>query len=91
MVAIRDPVAYDFGVEINRRTWDLLRASLFNQRPPAPPAPPSWSLEKVLSLLQTPRFITNPSPGDLLMKTLFLTAMATGHRVSQLAALLHTD
>ena len=90
MVAIRDPVAYGFGVEVNRRTWDLLRASFFNQRPPTPPAPPSWSLEKVLTLLQSPRFTTNPSPGDLLMKTLFLTAMATGHRVSQLAALLRT-
>lgn len=91
MVAIRDPVAYGFGVEINRRTWDLLRSSFFNQRPPAPPSPPSWSLEKVLTLLQSPRFSVNPSSSDLLLKALFLTAMATGHRVSQLAALLRTS
>ena len=56
MVAIRDPVAYGFGVEVNRRTWDLLRSSFFIQRPPAPPSPPSWSLEKVLAQLQSPRF-----------------------------------
>ena len=91
MVAIRDPIAYGFGVEINRRTWDLLRASFFIQRPPAPPSPPSWSLEKVLALLQTPRFAVDPSPSDLLLKALFLIAMATGHRVSQLAALLRTN
>ena len=91
MVAIRDPISYGFGVEVDRRTWDLLRASFFNQRPPTPPEPPSWSLDKVLSLLQTPRFTTEMSPADLLLKTIFLIAMATGHRVSQLAALLRTD
>ena len=90
MVAIRDPVTYGFGVEIDRRTWDLLRSSFFNQRPPTPPSPPSWSLEKVLTLLQSARFAVDPTPSDLLLKALFLTAMATGHRVSQLAALLRT-
>ena len=91
MVAIRDPLAYGFGVEINRRTWDLLRSSFFIQRPPAPPSPPSWSLEKVLAYLQSPRFTVEPSPSDILLKALFLVAMATGHRVSQLAALLRTN
>ena len=90
MVAIRDPVSYGLGVEVDRRTWDLLKMSFFNQRPPTTPSPPSWSLEKVLNLLQTPRFTEEISPSDLLLKTVFLVAMATGHRVSQLAALLRT-
>ena len=88
MVAIRDPMSYGFGVEVDKRSWELLRASFFNQRPPAKPTPPSWSLEKGLNLLQIPKFTSDPSPEDILMKTLFLTAMATEHRVSQLAALL---
>ena len=90
MVAIRDPMSYGFGIEIERRTWDLLRKSFFNQRPPTLPSPPTWSLEKLLNLLQTPRFTENSSPPDLLLKSLFLVALATGHRVSQLAALLRT-
>ena len=91
MVAIRDPVSYGLGIVVDTRTWDLLRMSFFNQRPPATPAPPSWSLDKVLNLLQTPEFTEDISPTDLLLKTVFLTAMATGHRVSQLAALLRTQ
>ena len=90
MVAIRDPISYGFGVEIDRRTWDLLWASFFHQRPPAPPSPSTWSLDRLLDLLQTPRFMDSPAPSDILLKALFLTAMATGHRVSQLAALLRT-
>ena len=87
MVAIRDPVSFGFNVEVNARSWELLQRSFFNQRPPARPDPPSWSLKKVLTLLQTNRFTYNPSTEDILMKALFLTALATGHRVSQLAAL----
>ena len=90
MVAIRDPVSYGFGVKIEDRTWELLRASFFQQRPPAPPLPPSWSLSKVLNFLQSPRFLRDQSPGDILLRALFLVAMATGHRVSHLAALLRT-
>ena len=90
MVAVRDPISYGFGVEIDKRTWDLLRSSFFHQRPPAPPSPPSWSLTKVLALLQTQRFASNASAADLLFKAIFLVAMATGHRVSQMAALLRT-
>ena len=90
MVAVRDPISYGFGVIIEDRTWDLLRASIFQQRPPAPPVPPSWALSKVLDLLLTPRFQRSTNPADLLLRALFLVSMATGHRVSQLAALLRT-
>ena len=86
MVAIRDPVSFGFNVEVNKRAWELLQRSFFNQRPPTKPAPPSWSLKKVLNLLQTPRFTSNPSKEDSLLKALFLMALATGQRVSQLAA-----
>ena len=91
MAALRDPMHYGFDVVLDRRTWDLLRASFFRQRPPSAPTQPSWSLEKVLSLLQSPRFTLDPSPSDCFLKTLFLVALATGHRVSQLAALLRAE
>ena len=90
MVAIRDPISFGFGVTINDRQWDLLKASFFRQRPPVAPQPPNWSLDKVLALLLAPRFRSDPGPPDLLLRTLFLVAMATGHRVSQLAALLRS-
>ena len=88
MVAVRDPISFGFGIKIDDRQWDLLRASFFRQRPPVIPQPPSWSLEKVLTILQTPRYQSDPSTPDALLRALFLVAMATGHRVSQLAALM---
>ena len=87
MVAIRDPMFFGFGVTIDQRQWELLKAAFFQQRPPPVPQPPQWSLNKVLALLGTTRFQSDPTPYDLLLRTLFLVAMATGHRVSQMAAL----
>ena len=43
---------------------------------------------EALILLQSARFQDTPSLPDLLLRTVFLVAMATGHRVSQLAALI---
>ena len=90
MVAVRDPVSFGFGVKIDDREWDLLKASFFRQRPPPVPKPPNWSLRKVLDLLQSPRFQHNPSTADSLLRAVFLVAMATGHRVSQMAALVRS-
>ena len=42
MVAIRDPISFGFGVKINDREWDLLKASFFRQRPPTVPKPPTY-------------------------------------------------
>ena len=90
MVSVRDPVKFGFGVEVDPRKWELLKASFFLQRPSRVPSPPSWSLPGVLDLLQSDRFLSSPSGEDLLLRALFLVALATGHRVSQLGALLRT-
>ena len=87
LAAIKDPVKFGFDVVADSRQLELLRASFFIQRPSALRPPPNWSLQKVLDFLQSPRFVVAPSGGDLLLLALFLVAMATGHRVSQLAAL----
>ena len=90
MVAVRDPVKFGFGVEVDPRKWELLKASFFLQRPSKVPSPPSWSLPRVLEFLQSARFGATASPTDLLLRALFLVALATGLRVSQLGALLRT-
>ena len=87
LAAIKDPIKFGFGVVADSRQLELLRASFFLQRPPVLRPPPSWSLQKVLDFLLSPRFVVAPSGEDLLLRALFLVAMATGHRVSQLAAL----
>ena len=87
MAAIKDPVKFGFGVVADTRQMELLRASFFIQRPPVLRPPPNWSLQKVLDLLQSRRFVVSPSGEDLLLRAVFLVAMATGHRVSQLSAL----
>lgn len=52
---------------------------------------PSWNLEKVLALLQSPTFVGENLPRRIaLMKALFLTALACGNRVSELAAIVRS-
>ena len=49
---------------------------------------PSWSVEKVLRLLQTPKYSSDSCDlFNLLKKALFLTALATGNRVSEIGAM----
>ena len=52
---------------------------------------PHWSLEKVFDLLSSSRFkCSSISITNLLLKTLFLVASASGNRVSELANLSRT-
>ena len=90
MVAIHDPMLFGFGIEVDPRQWELLKASFFLQRPSRVPSPPAWSLPRVLDFLQSARFGSSASPGDLFRRALFLVALATGLRVSQLGALLRS-
>ena len=90
MVAVRDPVKFGFGVVVDPRKWELLKASFFLQRPSRVPSPPAWSLPRVLDFLQSARFGPAATPNDLFLRALFLVALATGLRVSQLGALLRS-
>ena len=48
---------------------------------------PAWNPNKVLSMLEQPEYGNNcATPSRLLMKTLFLIALASGNRVSEIAA-----
>ena len=90
MVAIHDPMLFGFDLVVDPRQWELLKASFFLQRPSKIPSPPAWSLTRVLDFLQSDRFGSAASRSDLFRRALFLLALATGLRVSQLGALLRT-
>ena len=68
--------------------YDLLR-SFRVEAPVRPVTPPSWDLVKVLEFLKSPVFepLHQASLRDLTRKTLFLTALASAKRVSELQAL----
>ena len=70
---------------------DLLR-SFRVEAPIRSVTPPSWDLLKVLEFLKSPVFepLHQASLHDLTQKTLFLTALASAKRVSELQALSRT-
>ena len=86
--ALADPLWFGFHLDIRSRAWDLLKRGFFLQRPPNRRSRIFWSLSKVLDFLQGPRFTADPEPLHLMQKALFLIAMASGLRASQLHALV---
>ena len=89
--AIADPLKFAFDIPTDSRSLDLMKSSFFLQRPPARKAPPSWSIQKVLDHLSSDQYTENASPDNLLKKALFLVALASGLRVSQLRALTRSE
>lgn len=85
--AIALPLHYAFRISTKDKKFNLLARSQFLSRPPTKPVAPKWSLTKVLDLLSSPRYQKNPSPQLTFEKALFLTALATANRASELAAL----
>jgi len=81
------PLKYGFSISTKSREFNLLSRSQFISNPPLKVATPEWELDKVLNLLEQPRFIVNISDEDLMLKTLFLVALATGNRASELSAI----
>ena len=75
-------------MDIRNRVWELMKRGMFLQRPPPKHPRIFWSLGKVLSFLRGPVFTMAPDPLHLLQKALFLVAMASGLRASQLHALI---
>ena len=86
--ALARPLKLFFDVDVSVSPFQDFMKGLFNLKPSMPYKSPSWSLEKALSLALSARYQINPSLEDLLKITLFLVALATGGRVSELHALL---
>ncbi|KAK3883152.1 hypothetical protein Pcinc_012511 [Petrolisthes cinctipes] len=83
--ALSDPLLLGFNIKVSERPLSLLRMGIRAGTAPHRAQTPSWSLHRVLSYLTfegVPLEVCH-----LLQKALFLLALATGYRASQLAAL----
>ena len=67
-----------FNFSIKADTFNDLARPLFHIWPPPPVVEPLWNLNKVLNILKTRRFTVNPSFADVMLKTLFVLALALG-------------
>ena len=81
--ALSDPLKFGFNISVDARSLELLRRGFFLRRPPVRRQANSWSLQAVLDSLPA----TAPSAEQAFEKALFLLAMASGLRSSQLHAL----
>ena len=86
--ALHLPLLHGFNINTKDDEFSLLERAQFLRNPPRQRILPTWKPNKVLSMLEQPQFRTQTANfKNLLMKALFLTALATGNRVSELAAL----
>ena len=77
---------YGFGIRLNDICFASIGRAVAKLRPASRPEMLSWSLNKVLRLTSSIS-VDNCSYQQLLRKTLFLIALASGARISELAAL----
>ena len=85
--ALKLPLLHGFNIDTSDREYSLLARSQFLQNPPPKKLIPAWNPNKFLSMLEQPEFLNHrATPHRLLMKTLFLIALATGNRVSEIAS-----
>ena len=85
--SLKLPLLYGFSINSSDREFSLLARSQFLSNPPPKKIIPAWKPNKVLSMFEQPEFTNSrATPSRLLMKTLFLVALASGNRVSKLAA-----
>ena len=77
-----------FKIVFSHETFSILARSQFISRPPIRKSIPQWPLQDVLEGLNN-MDIESPSSlsSDILMETLFLTALATANRVSELSSI----
>ena len=85
--ALALPLRVGFNISTTDKEFNLLSRSQFLEKPAPGKKIPSWSLNHALEFFNAPRFnVKRCSLRDLFLKTLFLTAVASGNRCSELAA-----
>ena len=85
--ALSLPLKLAFDIDFSAPEFSLLSRAQFNDRPPNARLIPQWCLDTVLKGLQSSDFdLVSCSQECLLMKCLFLTALASGNRVSEITA-----
>ena len=89
--ALAAPLKEEFDIAVSDTQFSLLSRSQFIERPPKRRLIPKWNLDPVLELLRAEVFTGQSLPlQSVLDKTLFLVALATGNRASELSALLRS-
>jgi hypothetical protein len=83
--ALQLPLQLGFHINTLDKEFQLLSRAQFIQRPPVPKIIPKWSINHVLETYMKKDQSKNQE--RLLLKTLFLTALATGNRISELSNL----
>jgi len=84
--ALRKPLYLAFGVNTTSEEFQELSKSQFLSDPPAPKPNIDWSLDAIFKQFESRRFrLPRITTEDLLIKCLFLTALASGNRASELA------
>ena len=87
--AIAEPLRVTLQIEVSDRTFNRLARAQFLARPPNKKTVPNWDVNQVLQKLLQPDFrLETCSPDNLLAKTAFLVALATGNRASELCAVV---
>lgn len=88
---LRLPILHAFGIDLSSDIFSLLARSQFLRNPPTKQKVPQWSIDRVLHTFASEAFsLRTASLTNLLIKTLFLTALASGNRASELAATIRT-
>ena len=86
--ALALPLKVGFNIDTGDGEFDLLIRSFFISRPPTKRIPPKWSLNTVLNFISSSQ---DESDSFLLQKTLFLVALATANRASEISAMVRTS
>ena len=86
--ALKWPLEETFGIYFSHPDFSCLAMGLFHLSPPATPVVPQWNLLEVLYFYEGVDQ-HSCSAQRLLLKTLCLTALASGNRCSELAQLYH--
>ena len=88
---LRQPLHLAFNIDFDAEPFSLLAGHQCLANPPQKRKIPGWSVDSVLTVLSSEEFnLRTASPVNTLIKTLFLTALASGNRVSELAATSRT-
>ena len=85
--ALKLPLEVGFGINLNVTEFSLLARAQFIARPPNKKIIPKWRLEPVLIKLGSSEFSAETCNLEkLTQKTIFLVALATGNRASEISA-----
>ena len=85
--SLRVPLNRAFGIDFSHGDFSALAKAQFLANPPRRHIVPQWSLEQALLVLEQKPALSSLTLKEIFLLTLFLTALASGNRISELAAI----